>query len=131
MKKIINAAVILLALRENEGVPLNLPRDRAWYERFFFDPRDGIRAFYERDSGGDVLVHGRVLDWIVIDNLGWDMNDNVDRGPATQLAIKLHEERGTDFSEYNLVALMVAAPASVGVNDGSSGPPRPRASITT
>lgn len=121
MRKVINAAVILLALRENEGDHPNLPRDRAWYERFFFDPRDGIRAFYERDSSGDVLVHGRVFDWVVSNNLGWEMNDNMDRGPATQLAIKVHEQQGTDFSEYNLVALIVAAPVSVGVNDGSSG----------
>lgn len=130
--KIINAAVILLALRENETVPLNLPRDRAWYERFFFDPRDGIRAYFERVSSGDVLVHGRVLDWLVVNDLNWKLNTTSDRGPATQLAIKLHEDRGMDFSEYNLVALMVAAP-SMGcdktdgtapkhcVNDGSSG----------
>jgi hypothetical protein len=133
MTRIINAAVILLALRENEGVHLNLPRDRAWYERFFFDPRDGVRGFYERDSSGDVLVHGRVLDWVVVNNLGWDMADNTDRGPATELAIKLHEQQGVDFSEYNLVALVVAAPpppppgqpaappATFAINDGSSG----------
>jgi hypothetical protein len=120
MTRIINAAVILLALRENEGVRLNLPRDRAWYERFFFDPRDGVRAFYDRNSSGDVLVHGRVLDWVVVNNLGWDMADNTDRGPATELAIKLHEQQGTDFSEYNLVALVVAAPANFPINDGSA-----------
>jgi hypothetical protein len=123
MTRIINAAVILLALRENEEIQLNLPRDRAWYERFFFDPRDGVRAFYERDSSGDVLVHGRVLDWVVVNNLGWAMAQNSDRRPATELAIKMHEQQGTDFSEYNLVALIVAAPPKpiFLVNDGSSG----------
>ena len=120
--RIINAAVILLALRENEQTPINITHDRAWYERFFFDPRDGVRAYYERVSSGDVLVHGRVLDWLVVNDLNWDMNDNTDRRPATELAIKLHEQQGTDFSEYNLVALMVFAPPEPRfvVNGGSS-----------
>src|SRR5207249_4606742 len=85
--------------------------------------RDGVRAFYERDSSGDVLVHGRVLDWVIVNNLGWVMAQNSDRRPATELAIKMHEQHGTDFSEYNLVALIVAAPPppTFLVNDGSSG----------
>jgi hypothetical protein len=120
--RIINAAVILLVLRENEQTRLNLPHDRAWYERFFFDPRDGIRAYFERVSSGDVLVHGRVFDWVIVNDLNWDMNDTADRGPATELAMRLHEQHGTDFSEYNLVALIVAAPPHprFDVNEGSS-----------
>jgi hypothetical protein len=117
---VLHTLVLLLAFPGARG--FGPPRDAAFFDRFWFHPADGQRAFWDRESTGDVLVHGRVVELPPAADLNWDL---IDRAASLQLAIRTAEEtRGVDFGPHNMVVLVVSVPPGKAVNDGSVNPVR-------
>jgi hypothetical protein len=111
---VLNTAIILWAW----GTPVDLPGDHSWYEDYFFNFVDGQAGYWLKQSDGDVLISGRVFDW-VFDATG--QRDFSNRTAVAEMAIgHLEDSGGIDFSGFDCVVVVLGIPKAVPSNGGSA-----------
>ncbi|WP_343656771.1 hypothetical protein [Paraburkholderia caribensis] len=107
-----NVAVILWQW----GAPGTL-HDRSWYEEYFFNPIHGQAAYWLKQSDGDVVLSGRVFDWVVDTVADRDFSD---RKKTAKIAVDAMEnDHGADLTSYQSIVVVLGIADDV-KSDGSS-----------
>jgi len=115
---IYNIAVILWQW----GQPVTL-NNRSWYEEYFFNPVYGQAGYWLKQSDGDVVLSGRVFDW-VFDTAA--QRDFSKRGDTAKMVVDLMEnDHGADLTSYQSIVVVLGIPKDVN-SDGGSWPVQSR-----
>ena len=100
------------------GQSLNLHGDVQWYRNYVFGPVFGQAGYWIRQSDGQVILDGDVIDWAIVGSPSPDLSN---RTSVINAAIRSMEvDRHVDFGPYEIVLLVVGAPPSVPSDGGST-----------
>lgn len=113
---IVRAMVLLFAFPA--GQKLSVRGDQLWYRNYFFGPVYGQAGYWMKQTSYQLVLDGEVRDWVSVDT----PNPNLmNRTVVLNDAIRSMEQGyGVDFNPFDIVILVIGAPANVGSDGGST-----------
>ena len=95
------------------------PRDRLWYDHYFFHPSYGQAGYWITQTDGQRVLGGQVFDWLPA---GASLPDFSDRRKIAEWVIHAYEEeRGVNFDGFDVVVVVVAMAKTITSDGGSKG----------
>src|SRR4051812_44551150 len=95
------------------------PRDRLWYDHYFFHPSYGQAGYWGAQTGNQRGLGGQVCDWLPA---GGSLPDFSKRKAIADWVIRAFEEnRGVNFDGFDVVVVVLAAAKTVKSDGGSTG----------
>ena len=95
------------------------PRDRLWYDHYFFHPSYGQAGFWIKQTDNQRVLGGQVFDWLPA---GASLPDFSKRQAIAEWVIRAFEnERGVNFDGFDVVVVVVALAKTVKSDGGSTG----------
>jgi hypothetical protein len=109
-------ALVLLSAYTSDQ-PTNLGGPAAWWNNYFFNLVDSQRAYWLKQSDGEVNLRGITRDWVYFPNGTHNLKSRVQC--ASQL-IEWSMNQGVDFRPFNVVIVVLGLHASIESDGGAS-----------
>jgi hypothetical protein len=111
------AIVLLTGYREGDE-QLYLPQDAPWYVQYFFNPDYGLKGYWLKQTDNDVLFDGEVSDWAFYPPGSLDVTNRT--STAQTAVVMMGNERGIDFSRFDMVIVVLGVPRQMSTDGGST-----------